>query len=38
MRAGTEPPAEEETSNVRTFGIPEAEESENEAAEYDPNY
>ncbi len=38
MRAGTEPPAEEETSNVRTFGIPEADESENEAAEYDPNY
>jgi len=37
MQAGTGSP-EEESSNVRTFGLPEADEPEIDETEYDPNY
>ncbi len=37
MQAGTAP-AEEEGSNVRTFGMPEAGEPDIDETEYDPNY
>ena len=37
MQAGTAP-AEEESSDVRTFGMPAADEPEIDDTEYDPNY